>query len=95
MTERGRVPGVVDCVSCLDDDSNRERVFWKKLLDGIDGDETGVLARLEGDGNVGRLGLCEGGGGGVEAVGNREREGEPEWSDLVVETGESKGRGES
>lgn len=65
-------------MSCREEDSKRERVFWKKLLLGIDGDETGVFARLEGDGKVGRLGLRDGGGGGVEAVGKSEREGELE-----------------
>jgi hypothetical protein len=46
IIEQGRVSGG-DCVSCRLLDSNQERAFWKKLLDGMEGDERGALARLE------------------------------------------------
>jgi hypothetical protein len=85
----------VDCVSGLLLDSNRERVFWKNDEEAAEGDDTGVLARLEGDGNVGGRGIREGGGVGVCSVGNKVREGDEECRDRVAEMGESKGRGES
>ena len=74
--DRGRLIGGVGAAGLLEG-SKKERVFWKNEGLAVEGELMGVLARLEGEGNVGRRGLRNS-GGGVCSVGKRVRDGDEE-----------------